>query len=75
MEKIKAGIYLHYKQKKYRVFYEATHSETGECVVVYQCLYGDHSIWVRPKTMFLETVVVDGVKKPRFELIKPDDTQ
>lgn len=43
------------------------HSETEEEMVVYRKLYGDHSLWVRPLTMFLELVEVDGRLVPRFE--------
>lgn len=69
MSDIKPGIYKHYKNKKYKVICQATHSETREEVVVYQCLYDDYSIWVRPKEMFTELIEVDGRKIPRFEFI------
>ncbi len=44
----------------------ARHSETEEELVVFRCLYGDHSLWVRLLGMFLESVEVDGVAVPRF---------
>lgn len=44
----------------------AHHSETREPLVVYRCLYDDYSLWVRPETMFKETVVIDGKEIPRF---------
>lgn len=69
MSNIKPGIYKHYKNKKYKVICQATHSETREEVVVYQCLYDDYSMWVRPKEMFTELIEVDGRKIPRFEFI------
>ena len=67
---IKQGIYQHYKGQLYQVFHVATHSETGEKVVVYQCLYDDYSMWVRPLEMFMETVEIDGEVIPRFKLIQ-----
>lgn len=68
---IQRGIYKHYKNKLYQVLSVAHHSETQEALVVYQCLYGDYSTWVRPLEMFIETITVDGITKPRFELIQP----
>lgn len=73
MNTLKPGIYKHYKNKRYKVVYEATHSETREQVVVYQCLYGDYSMWVRPKSMFMETVEVDGQQVPRFEWVSDSE--
>ena len=62
------GLYRHYKGKSYRVLAQATHSETMEQMVVYQALYGEQGIWVRPLEMFLEDVTVEGETKPRFAL-------
>jgi hypothetical protein len=61
--------YKHYKGKLYKVLGLARHSETLEEMVVYQALYGDMGIWVRPLSMFLETVCIDGVNIPRFALV------
>lgn len=68
---LEKGIYRHYKGQLYQVFYVATHSETEEKQVVYQCLYGDYSMWVRPLSMFIESVQLeDGTLQPRFQLIQ-----
>ncbi len=61
------GFYRHYKGNEYEVIGIARHSETEEELVVYRKLYGDHSLWVRPRSMFLESVTVDGQVKQRFE--------
>lgn len=69
MENIKIGKYRHFKGKEYRVLYLATHSETMEQMVVYQALYGEQGIWVRPAAMWNETVERDGRIQPRFTYI------
>ena len=66
------GRYRHFKGGEYRVHGVAKHSETGESLVVYTPLYGDGGLWVRPLSMFQETVVHDGRELPRFEYIGPD---
>ena len=66
---LKVGKYRHYKGKEYEVIGIAKHSETLEELVVYQALYGERGLWVRPIKMFLEEVEVDGKKMPRFEYV------
>lgn len=64
---LQTGIYQHYKGQYYEVLHVATHSETLEKLVVYQCLYGDYSVWVRPLEMFTEQVTLDsGESVARF---------
>lgn len=63
------GRWRHYKGGEYEVLHEARHSETEEELVVYRALYGEFGVWVRPKAMWLETVVVDGRPTPRFARI------
>lgn len=68
---LKKGIYQHYKGQLYQVLHVATHSETQEKLVVYQCLYGDYSIWVRPLDMFKEHITLDDDREQeRFKLIQ-----
>lgn len=69
-QSVPQGIYRHYKGSLYQVLHNAQHSETEESLVVYRCLYGAYGVWVRPLTMFTETVEVDGEQVARFELIK-----
>lgn len=68
-ERVATGRYRHYKGNEYEVLGTGTHTETGEHFVVYKALYGDGRMWLRPVSMFLETVVVDGSTLPRFEII------
>lgn len=63
---IKPGRYRHFKGKEYRVLYLARHSETLAPMVVYQALYGERGIWVRPAGMWNETVERDGRRFRRF---------
>ena len=66
---ITKGRYRHYKGKEYEVLGCARHTETEEVLVVYRALYGEYGLWVRPKDMFVETVLVNGKPEPRFTLI------
>jgi hypothetical protein len=66
---IKNGVYRHYKGKNYLVMGLAHHSETREPLVVYRCLYDDYSLWVRPESMFTETVTINGREIPRFAFV------
>ena len=60
MEDIKPGRYRHFKGREYEVLGIARHSETEEELVVYRALYGDFGLWVRPVSMWNETVERDG---------------
>lgn len=68
----KPGIYKHYKGNEYKLLCVAWQTETKEDLCIYQALYGEHKIFARPIGMFMENVVVDGVKMPRFEWIREE---
>jgi hypothetical protein len=67
---LKTGIYTHYKGNEYKVIGCARHSETDEQLVVYQPMYGEGGLWVRPKDMFMEEVEIEGMKRPRFKFTR-----
>lgn len=69
MESIKPGRYRHFRGKEYEVLGVARHSETEEELVVYRALYGDFGLWVRPVSMWNETVERDGKTFRRFTYI------
>ena len=69
MEEIKIGKYRHFKGNEYEVIAIAKHSETTEDYVVYKALYGDGGMWVRPASMWNETVERDGVTYKRFTYV------
>ena len=62
--------YRHFKGNEYILLHLAKHSETEEEMVVYQALYGDMGVWVRPKSMFFEKVEINGKLENRFKEIE-----
>ncbi len=66
---IRVGTYRHFKGRLYKVVMIAKHSETLEDYVVYQALYGERGMWVRPLSMFEETVEINDTVVKRFEYI------
>ena len=72
---LRNGRYRHYKGGEYQVYGIARHSETEEQLVVYRPLYGERSLWVRPLSMFSETLEMDGQTVPRFAYIGPADVE
>ena len=66
---LQPGTYQHFKGNLYRVITVARHSETEEEMVVYQALYGERGIWVRPLAMFDETIERDGKVLKRFQYV------
>lgn len=70
---IKPGKYRHFKGKEYEVLGLASHSETLETYVVYRALYGEKGLWIRPASMWNETVERDGKVFRRFTYIGEED--
>jgi hypothetical protein len=68
---IKKGTYRHFKGGRYEVIGIAKHSETLEDMVVYRALYGEGGMWVRPVSMWEETVEYNGEMVKRFVLENP----
>ena len=66
---IRLGKYRHFKGNEYEVIGIARHSETDEAMVVYRPLYGEGGLWVRPASMWNETVERDGQVYQRFTYI------
>ena len=64
---VEPGVYIHFKGGVYSVIGTATHSETGEELVVY---VAQDKMWVRPLAMFIEEVEARGTKVPRFRRIE-----
>ena len=69
MTSIRLGKYRHFKGGEYEVLGVARHSETEEELVVYRALYGAGGLWVRPVSMWTETVERDGKRFARFTYI------
>lgn len=70
MGNIKKGRYRHFKGNEYEVIALAKNSETLELMVVYKALYGENDIWVRPASMWDETVEKNGEIYKRFTLVE-----
>ncbi len=66
---MKLGKYKHFKGNEYEALFVAKHSETQEEMVVYRSLYGEFGIWVRPLSMWNETVIHEGREMKRFTYI------
>ena len=63
---LKKGEYQHFKGGRYELIAIARHSETLEEMVVYRALYGEKQVWVRPASMWNETIERDGKTVLRF---------
>jgi len=67
------GYYRHFKGNYYMLLGEAYHSETLEPMIVYRALYGERKLWVRPASMWNETVDRPDYKGPRFLRVSEAD--
>ena len=67
---IRKGRYRHFKGNMYEVIGTAKHSETLEEMVVYRALYGEGELWVRPASMWDDTIERDGKIIKRFEYVE-----
>lgn len=67
---LKPGIYRHFKGNLYRLIGTAKHSETLEPMVIYQALYGEGGLWVRPAHMWTEQVDREDYHGPRFTFVE-----
>ena len=71
---VKVGaMYAHYRHPRdnfYTVLDVALTEATDEPAVVYRAEYGAHIVFVRPLSVWLETVDVEGRPAPRFTEVK-----
>ncbi len=70
---IKPGVYRHFKGNLYRVIGIASHSEDLSPMVVYQALYGEGGLWVRPAAMWEERVEKENYSGPRFTYVGEEE--
>lgn len=68
--------FRHFKGGKYKMIGIAKDSENPDReLVVYQALYGERCLWVRPKEMFFSNVERDGYSGPRFTEIPKEEAE
>ena len=67
MDVIIGRVYRHYKGDYYIVENIATHSETGEKMVIYRALYGEGKVYARPYDIFVEKIN-KGNQEYRFQM-------
>lgn len=70
MVDVEPGLYQHYKGNFYQVIGLCRHSESLDILVVYQALYGDYGLWIRPLEIFQSAVEQEGKQVPRFKFIR-----
>ena len=68
--------YRHFRNGKlYRILEYATIESTEEEAVVYEAMYDDHRIWIRPRSNFFEEVSHEGKMVPRFQPVPVEEIQ
>ena len=68
--------YRHFRNGKlYRIIENATIEATEEDAVVYEAMYDDHRVWIRPKSNFFEEVSFEGKMVPRFQSVPFEEIQ
>ena len=71
---IPGQLYRHFKGNLYQIITIGKHSETGEEMVVYQAMYGEFQVYIRPISLFIEKLDLekysDARQEYRFELVK-----
>lgn len=72
-QQVKPGLWRHYKGGMYEVLFSATHTETGETMVIYRALYDDDKTLARPASMWFDQVDEIGTK--RFVFVDTNDTE
>lgn len=70
MDAVEPGTYRHFKGNQYEVVGIARHSETDEPHVIYRPLYGEGELWVRPLSMWNESVERGDYVGPRFTRVE-----
>lgn len=71
----KTQYFRHFKGNYYKLLHIALNSETTERMVVYQALYGEQKVWVRPYDMFFETIERDGRLMKRFTEVEETEVE
>lgn len=67
------SVYRHYKGERYKIIAVAQHHKTGEQWVVYQALYGNFILYIRPLIMFRGIIVIEGKEILRFTEVCYED--
>jgi hypothetical protein len=69
------GVWRHFKGRAYEIVEVAQHVDTKEHWVVYQALYGDSDVWVRPLAEWHDQIDRETYKGPRFKQVLAMETR